>query len=621
MSWPWNELGLPGPAGLPDIRKAYAQRLKTTHPEEDPEGFQRLHAAYQEASRRARRAARTAPEAAEPAPEPPRRAAREDDPQKTREAETWDYDELLEGREAPKKPPENAQQPRETDWDYDELLEEEPERPAKEEARSAGWDYERLFAEGEAEAREARRRKLEELRRKNRDRYAAKEQEQRRRAADEEESWSAVMAAAHALELLYANGAPLLQWRRFLNDPVFWNVRANLDFIFALEDFLEQHPDLPPDIRWAIFTAYGFEKGPGSPVYKRLYRLLNVDRREKRRMRKAGSRWRAAWRSYPPWRKAVIVACFSILALFFVVGWTANLRQAYRDFAARRAAGEWEAQSVAWLEEDFGEPFVLADGERHLYTPASDPTLYFWALPEGERTADGQPGYRTDYPHMRVMRAMEDFAAERELGLDFDSAGSGYSGKPGDAPGAYLFDLPLRGAEEAITALGALVEELEGQDWYRLPAAARKDGGAETVEFQIFLCHNGLSFYDAISTREGGFDKDIALVRYETAGNAYCRYIVEHSGLAARHMGEGAYILLDWGTASLEDKDFFLVTGAGREDHEPLVRYLMAEGGTMIFCVPESKLEDITSLMDLYLGISSFVEVEQAGRVMVWDQV
>ena len=56
MSWPWNELGLPGPAGLPDIRSAYAQKLKTAHPEEDPEGFQRLHAAYQEASRQARRA-------------------------------------------------------------------------------------------------------------------------------------------------------------------------------------------------------------------------------------------------------------------------------------------------------------------------------------------------------------------------------------------------------------------------------------------------------------------------------------------------------------------------------------------------------------------------------------
>ena len=45
MSWPWNQLGLPGPAGLPEIRHAYAEKLKTTHPEDDPEGFQRLHSA------------------------------------------------------------------------------------------------------------------------------------------------------------------------------------------------------------------------------------------------------------------------------------------------------------------------------------------------------------------------------------------------------------------------------------------------------------------------------------------------------------------------------------------------------------------------------------------------
>ena len=39
MSWPWSELGLPGPTELPEIRRAYAQRLKTTHPEDAPEGF------------------------------------------------------------------------------------------------------------------------------------------------------------------------------------------------------------------------------------------------------------------------------------------------------------------------------------------------------------------------------------------------------------------------------------------------------------------------------------------------------------------------------------------------------------------------------------------------------
>jgi len=51
MNWPWSALGLPGPSDLSAVRHAYAECLKTTHPEEDPEGFQRLHSAFQAASR------------------------------------------------------------------------------------------------------------------------------------------------------------------------------------------------------------------------------------------------------------------------------------------------------------------------------------------------------------------------------------------------------------------------------------------------------------------------------------------------------------------------------------------------------------------------------------------
>ena len=47
MSWPWSELGLEGPSGSGEVKRAYAQRVKTVHPEEDPEGFLRLRKAYQ----------------------------------------------------------------------------------------------------------------------------------------------------------------------------------------------------------------------------------------------------------------------------------------------------------------------------------------------------------------------------------------------------------------------------------------------------------------------------------------------------------------------------------------------------------------------------------------------
>lgn len=43
----WEILGIPETKDLDAIRQAYAKKLKEVHPEEDPEGFQRLHTAYQ----------------------------------------------------------------------------------------------------------------------------------------------------------------------------------------------------------------------------------------------------------------------------------------------------------------------------------------------------------------------------------------------------------------------------------------------------------------------------------------------------------------------------------------------------------------------------------------------
>jgi len=47
---PWTTLGL-DPAGATerDVKRAYAKRLKTCRPDQDPEGFRKLHDAYQAA--------------------------------------------------------------------------------------------------------------------------------------------------------------------------------------------------------------------------------------------------------------------------------------------------------------------------------------------------------------------------------------------------------------------------------------------------------------------------------------------------------------------------------------------------------------------------------------------
>ncbi len=607
MSWPWNELGLPGPAGLPDIRSAYAQKLKTAHPEEDPEGFQRLHAAYQEASRRARRArsAQTGPE------DPP--ADRPAPPERRQEAPGWNYDELLEDQEAPNHSPQKPE-PQEPEWNYDELLKGEDAPPQEEEA-APEWDFERLFAEGEEEAQEARRRRLEDLRHKNWARYAP--QARQRRELDGEDAWPAVLAAVRTLELLERRDAPPAQWRRFLDSPVFLSVRADMDFVFLLEDFLSQRPDLSPEIRRAVFDAYELQNASKYPAYRPLYRLLGVKRADTRRAARAKSSWRNAWRGYPLWRKTVLVVCFTILALFFSIGLGVSLRSAQAERTARRAAERWTETAPQWLEEDFGEPFIHA-ASQDIFAPAADPDLYFRASPYGERSEDW-PGYQTSYPGILVKRALENFAGER--GLDLDLAA--YSRETGDAPGAYLLNLPLLGAEEDVAALGALLEELSRQDWHQVPLNNPRDESEyrvrEPVKYTVFLCHKGLAFYEAPS--DEGFDTEEAQSLYAQAGPALCRWILEQSGLADRHLGEGTYVLQDREAVEIGEGTFFQVHGVDKDSGEIRVQYLLASGGGALFCVPREKMDGVRSVIDLYRGTPRTLELDKLGLVMVTDQV
>ena len=216
MNWPWSELGLPGPSDLEAVKHAYAERLKTTHPEEDPEGFQRLHEAYQLARRLARQRAKGAPPAQPAAP--------------------------------PEPPPE------------------EPEEKTEE-----GFDYERLFAEGDRERQQARLdRAWERL-------YAARARREQAgffdSALDGEEAENAAVSALHALDMLWDYGSSE-DWNLFLHRQLFYNAQHNLDFVFGLEDFLLQRPGLPQDVQRKIFLAYGFYNGRPKAAYRGLYRLL-----------------------------------------------------------------------------------------------------------------------------------------------------------------------------------------------------------------------------------------------------------------------------------------------------------------------------------------------------------
>ncbi len=317
MSWPWSELGLPGPSDLSAVRHAYAQRLKTTHPEEDPEGFQRLHSAFQTASRLARRQQQSAPpppvwrqeergrqknreqrweEQAEPPPEWDYDALLREGQtgrsgsQREEQAEPppeWDYDELLqEGQTARSGPQREEQAEPPPEWDYDELLQEgQTARSGPQREERQDWDYERLFAEGDAERAQARRRRGEERSRQDRERRSAYERERLESFSRQQARWRETEALLHTLELLYSSGAPTEEWNKLFQGSMFQQAKDSLDLIFGLEDFLSVHQDLPQPVRLALFAAYGFDRGVSRPELRPLYQMLLPARQEENKKR------------------------------------------------------------------------------------------------------------------------------------------------------------------------------------------------------------------------------------------------------------------------------------------------------------------------------------------------
>lgn len=569
MSWPWSELGLTGPASLPEIRHAYAQQLKTAHPEEDPEGFQRLHSAY----RLACRLVRQAPEP--PAPEPPK-----PDPDAG-------YYEAPYARDCEED--ESGGESNPLEQNPDRLFE---DRPLAEEP---DWDFDRLFAEGQAERDAAFRRQAEESRRRNEAGRWGTTPEARRAAEDA--AWAAVLTALHALELLESTNAGLPVWKEFFSSPTFWGAKSNLDFVFGLEDFLEDHPDLPPEVRNALFLAYGFEEGPVRMEYRSLYRALGGD--ERRRLQPKSKK-----KADP---RRLILCLLALVFLFGSVG----------TFLVRSSQPKetWQERICRYMEEDFGRAFLPRNpGEAsNLFLPADDPSLIFLAATDGKRDLEnGKRGYKTNYTNVLVTRAMEEFTAEWGYDLTQDSAG-GYEGQPGESPGAYYIGMPLTGGDGGIIAMGELLEELKKEDWYQeLPPV-----------FEVQLSYRIWSFYICVPTEED-FDVNYARTVYlSRLGPEMCRHLADWSGVAETDLDGAEHVLLEQGSVLIDGDTFFWVSALEPPPESgTLAEYFLSADGLNLICVPPEMVSPTLSQQDLFSVTPETCVLEGYGEgVTIWDLI
>ena len=603
MSWPWSQLGLSGPSGLSEIRHAYAEKLKDTHPEEDPEGFQQLHAAYQLASRMARQRKRRT-EAQMPAPETerPSRPA----PAPPQPPEDFKFDELLQGDSGPTRRPQ----------------EEGPD-----------WDYDRLFAEGEAERAEYRRRRGEERRKERRRQWDSQEEQLRFR--QEQERWQDTEAILHIMERMYDSQAGTETWKQFFLSPMFQENRNGLDLVFGLEDFVSGR-ELSQEVRSALFLACGFDKGMPRPEQRPLFQMLLPAWKAERKAK--AFPWKLMLLGYlgslvllfgivPLLNSGLIPITLSAVALAFLV-WTIRkvviqagqegrtkgrrigkkqerrslilaiicvvmavvglswIRSNGNLFASRRDPRE---QVCRYIEEDLGvrvgalynlSDSYAADAYGNVFYLEGDTDRRFLVGPDGDRD-NGQAGYTTNLPEMMMLWALKDFAAEREI-HGVDTLDRNLKLERWVTGGTFLLTLPAGGTGEVITDLGALLEELSRETWYqaRPPVCEVVLCGGQMVEGRLILSR----WHPA----DGAFDAEGLRELYEsTFAHSYCAQLLKELGLDRDFFQtEGEpYTLSNEGVAALRGRDCYKLRGLDGTGKVALEYYVDLEGRN-IYCVP-----------------------------------
>lgn len=558
MNWPWSELGLDGPASLSEIRHAYAERLKQTHPEEDPEGFQRLHNAYEEARRASRQ--KTSPSSSQMPPkskpvyttDPLEKEASSSAESETKEeADNWDYAQLLEEEQPAEYANETENKPK--SWDFDALM--EPPVSAHNTSKAEhkqDWDYDRLFKEEEQRRSHMRRA-----------RYSAEENAQELEAVDN---------AMHVVHTLFEEHRPLDDWMQFLYCGIFFRVKGNPLFLSELESFFAKHFTIDQGIKHAFLRVYGLDQAYIPKQYHALCHVLT-------------DQTQTPYESIQKQKKRTRSIIISLSALFFAFFFV------FQIFPKIRLEYTYH-QLASYIEEDFGYAVTPRDktkSDKKCFVTADEPAFSFLAWVDGERDLqNGKLGYGTNLGDALVNQKLEQFAKEHEYTLKSFAENHTSSAKAaylGVMPTEYYLDLPLTGAGDSILSLGKLLEDFKKEPWFQMAPPS----------FVLQLCYRRFSYY-ACSWPAEPFEAEKVKAAYETqVPGDLAMYLIRESGLGKENFGSTTYTLKYMGTFQ-HRKTLYYVIGGAKSESSP-VSYLYLYTG---FSLCSMKAEEFDEIVDEY---------------------
>ncbi|MDQ0047791.1 tetratricopeptide (TPR) repeat protein [Paenibacillus polymyxa] len=201
----WTVLGVTSTSDLRMIKRAYAQKLKLTHPEDDPAGYQRLREAYDQAMRIAK---------------------------SSQKAQFDANDELI-------KADEQSLPLKSNTLEDENCIEKDVERPNQADEQN---NEEKVKGEQE---------EIQEVSLFAGSRLSYWQEDEDTYSSMEIEPLEQFMERVEDLYLHYPSRVNLNRWLELLNDSIFWNVSEQNSLSERILIFLEEHHFLPPSV-WEL---------------------------------------------------------------------------------------------------------------------------------------------------------------------------------------------------------------------------------------------------------------------------------------------------------------------------------------------------------------------------------